>query len=211
MKQIAVALLAVPLLTTLAAAQPASLDDAMKQAEQYQRQYGGAPPKSATAPAMVMGQPDQLPDPVELTKTELTSFIDAVNGLKKLGVETQTKKAGTEAGNMVQAYATNAQALSILTSNGFTPERFQQVAYTVGMAMAALEMKGKGAEIDAARAQQEQAMAQMKSQMSPEQYELMRKQLGHANTTLDQMKNQPAGNVELVGEHRKEIDAALED
>lgn len=164
-------------------------------------------PPQAPRPAAA-ATPEQLPDLVKLTDKDIEGFVAASTRLRKLGLdeEAETKE---EADTMAEALANNKEALAIIKDQGFTPERFQSVAYSIGMALAADEIKKTPAEIAALRTQQEQQLDQMKAQLPPEQYEHLKKQMAMANRMADQLGKLPPGNVELVRKHKAEIHTAV--
>jgi hypothetical protein len=173
-----------------------SQEEAMKLAQQYQGQ--GAGMQEAPPPA------------IELTEKDVTGFIGSVEDLQELGVASQIEADKDGKLEMSEALAANHEAMSILEGHGFTPERFQQVAYSVGYALAALQMKGKEGEIDEAWAAQEKAFEKMKGQLSDEQMQLIRSQVGTAKAAMHQIEDQPAGNLELVRKHMDEIQRVIE-
>jgi hypothetical protein len=152
----------------------------------------------------------RVPKVVELTDKDMTGFIQSVTELKKLGLETRVSPGATDAQNLAHGLATNREALAVLTRNGFTLERFEQVTASIAYAFGALETKGKEAEIDKARAEQEKALAQMKDKLTPEQYAMMRTQMQASSGVLDQLKDQPPKNLELAAKYRQQIEAAAE-
>lgn len=161
-------------------------------------------PSSATAPDSPMAGMSML-EPVPLTESDVQSFVSAVRELRDLGIETKVDRSNVQ--SYAQALAANREAIAILERNGFTVDRFQRVTVTVGLAIAALETKGK--ESDKSRTEQEKALEKMKESLSPEQYEALRQQMLGASAMLDKVQQQPEGNLELVAKHREEIDAAF--
>ena len=167
------------------------------------------PPQPPAPPARAaVAKPQQLPDLVKLSEKDIKGFIAASEKLRKLGLDEEAETP-EEAESMAQALSVNKDALVIIKEHGFTPERFQSVAYSIGMALAADEIKKTPEEIEAMRAQQEQGLAQMKAQVPPEQYEQMKQQLEIANQMADQLQKLPPGNVELVRQHKAAIHTAV--
>jgi hypothetical protein len=166
------------------------------------------PPQPPPPGAGAVADPSRLPDLVKLTEKDVTGFIAASTKLRKLGLDEEAETQ-EEAETMAAELSRNKQALAIIDEHGFTPERFQSVAYSIGMALAADEIKKTPEEIKAMRAQQEQQLAQMKAQLPPEQYEQMKAQLAMANHMADQLQKLPPGNVELVRKHAAAIHGAV--
>ena len=149
----------------------------------------------------------QPPKAVLLSEQDVTGFIEAATELRRLGIETDLATRSRAKPGLPEALATNAKAQGILERNGFSTERFSQVASSIGLAMAALGTKEKPGSLDKARAGQAEAMARMKQQLSPAQYEMMRKQMEMASGALESLERQPAQNLELVAKHRDALNA----
>jgi hypothetical protein len=179
-------------LAALPAAAQMSAEEAMKQAEQYMGQNGTA------------GQ--QMPEAVELTEGDITKLMNTLPQLKDLGLRSNLLD-GSDPERMAKAMQFNSEALSILQKNGFTPQSFQQVIYSVGLAMGGLESRGREDEIAGATQQAEQMLEQMEGQLTPEQMAMMRQQMGTAMGTMKRMQDQPPGNLTLVEKYRGQLEA----
>src|SRR5262245_25873095 len=103
------------------------------------KQPAPAPPPAAPPAAGAAAPPEKLPDLVKLTDKDIEGFVAASTKLRKIGLdeEAETKE---EADSMAQALSNNKEAMAIIKDQGFTPERFQNVAYSIGMALAADEI-----------------------------------------------------------------------
>lgn len=149
---------------------------------------------------------EKLPDTVKLTEKDVTGFITASQKLRKLDIDEKVQK---EADSVTEAFELNKDAMAIIDAQGFTPDRFQTVAYNIGMALAANEMKKSPEELAAARAQQEQALAEMKDKLTPEQYDQMQKRLEMASGMVEQLSKLPPENRVLVAKYETQIRAAV--
>jgi hypothetical protein len=151
-----------------------------------------------------MGMPyGTLPDPIELTDRDVTGFIKLASELQQLGVEFDAETMG-QSPSTLQALQGRQRAMDILNSADFDLERLQSVGYSVALAIAALDQ-----DMDEMQQQMAQ-MEAMKSQMTPEQWAMMSAGMGMAVKMMEQMQNQPAGNIELVRKHRAELDQLLD-
>lgn len=190
-------------LAALPAAAQTSAEDARRQAEalekEYQAQQGNQQvPQAQRAQAM--------PRVVALTEGDITRLMNTLPQLKALGMQSNLLD-GSDPERMAKAMEFNSEALSILQKNGFTPQGFQEVIYSVGLAIGGLESRGREDEIASAAQQTEQMLSQMEGQLSPEQMAMMRQQMGAAMGTMKQMEDQPPGNLTLVEKYRGEIEA----
>ena len=100
------------------------------------------------------------------------------------------------------------KALDIIDDNGFEPQGFMQVAFSIGMAYA---MVGQSAEELAEMEAGMQQMEQMKASMSPEQWESVKEGMGAAFAMMEQIQNQPEGNIKLVEKYKDDLDALMGD
>jgi hypothetical protein len=170
-----------------------------------------AKPPQAPPAGMGKGAPpglEKLPDQVKLTEKDVQGFIAATEKLRKLEEEGKLPPA-PDAKTPVEAISSSKQAIEIIDAHGFTPQRFQDVAYSIGMSLAADEIKKTPEELAAARAKQDEQLAAMKDQISPEQYAQLKQQLAMADRMVAEFKKLPAGNVELVRKHAAAIKAAV--
>ena len=134
-------------------------------------------------------QDSQAVRTVVLTERDIKSFLAARTELEKLGPTT----------NLAQAAGRNAQTLAVLARHGFSLDSFGAVTTSIGLALGSLDAKTN----DPA---QEEALAKMKEQLTPAQYEMMRQQLDASTAMLADLQKQPAANVELVRKYRDQIE-----
>lgn len=170
-----------------------STEDAMRQAQQYMKNGGQMP---------------SLPDVVALQERDVTALLDVLPKLRDLGLSSDMLDTTDPAG-MARGMELGQQAMNVLGEHGFTAQGFQEVVYSVGLAIAGLEARGREGELAAAARQGEQALAQMEGQMSPEQMAMMRQQLGNAMGAMRQVEQQPPGNLALVEKYRAPLEALL--
>lgn len=176
-------------------AQNMDAEAARRAAEQLQAQMmqGGAPGGY------------QVPDAVPLSDKDVEGILKALPELNALGLRSGTLDSPDSATAMARAMASNEEALGIIQSFGFTPQSFQQVLYSIGLAFGAIEAEAQGVDLAAAQAQQDQMMAQMKSQMTPDQYAMMQGNIGGAMNALKKMQDQPAGNIDTVKKYLPQL------
>lgn len=168
------------------------------------------PPAAAAAPAAP--HVEKLPEIVPLTEKDVKGFIDASTKLRKLGIQEQVEQSGgNEPTSMADALSRSKDAVKIIGEHGFTTDRFESVAYNIGMALAADEMKKKPEELAAAKAKQEQALAQMKDKLTPEQYAQMEQRMKLAGKMMDQLQKLPPANIELVRQYATQLHSAVGD
>jgi len=187
-------MLTLPLLALNAEAQM-NAEEAMRQAEALQKQYAGQ------AGAM------QMPQAVSLKESDIKNFLDVLPALKEFGLANEVVNANPE--NVAEIMSLNQKAIDVLDDFGFNPQTFQQVSYSIGLALAGLQTKGRESEIDAATQQREQMLAQMEGQLTEEQMNMMRNQLNTAMGMVEQMQEQPEGNLALVGKYHDQIMSLL--
>jgi hypothetical protein len=152
-----------------------------------------------TAATVFTGQP------VALAEQDVEGFLTVMREFKRLGLETRRDSDDpmSSVGAMATAWGANREAMAILRDNDFDIPRFQQVTYSVMMAMAASEMDGNSGNAQASAAQLEA----MKGKVPPAQYEAMKKALEQSTQMVEAMSKQPEGNIELVKRFKEEIDA----
>ncbi|MDA0991113.1 MAG: hypothetical protein O3A51_10225 [Verrucomicrobia bacterium] len=170
---------------------------AMKQAEQYQKQYGAGQQTTVA----------ELPDIIELKEKDVTGFIKTVPQLKALGLKFDNKNTKQGPAQTMEAIKANSAAMAILRKNGFTTDSLSQVAFSIAMAMASLNMDKDA--IANAKAQSAQAMESVRGQMTEQQFAFMQQQMGASMKMVDQVEEQPKGNVDLVTKHRKALEASF--
>lgn len=169
---------------------------------------GAAHAQSPTSPpAPVMGP---WAEPMDLDDGQVESFLEAMEQLHELGLEASGRGgAGPEA--FAEAVRTNAEARGILERHGFSdPAAFQRVGWNTFMAYGVLEQGGPEKvrqSMAEARQKQEQAMAQMRQHLPPEQVEAMAAQMKAGLEMAEALQDVPPGNVEVVERHRDRIAA----
>lgn len=139
---------------------------------------------------------------IELNEARVERFIAVGEAMKAQQIEYEDElNAPPSIDSWAQAAEGNDQISRIIKRNGFKDgEDFALTSYAIMLAMGAVE-------IDANRAQMEQATAQlkaMKDQLPPETYTMMEQQLLGAFAIFD---NVPAGNLALVRKHRDALTA----
>lgn len=97
--------------------------------------------------------------------------------------------------------------MAILDRHAFTTDRLSRVAYSIAMAMAALDMDPAAAAN--ARMQGAQALESVRGQVSAQQLAQMQQQMNVSMQALDQIQDQPKCNLELVKKHRAALEAAF--
>jgi len=172
-----------------------STEDAMRQAEELQKQYAG------------QGGAVQMPEVGALSERDIKNFLGVLPALKEFGIANEIVNANPE--SIAEIMSLNEKAMGILDDFGFTPQSFQQVSYSIGLALAGLQTKGRESEIEAATQQREQMLAQMEGQLSKEQMAMMRSQLDTAMGMIEEMQEQPAGNLSLVEKYQGQLMALL--
>lgn len=139
-------------------------------------------------------------EPMELTDKDVENFIAILEEMKALG-ERYTDSDG-DLKNVGAGIMASQKAQAILRKYDYDPVRFQRVAYNISAAMAAGDMDG--ADLEADRKQLEA----MKSQLPKEQYDMM---VQAHEQMAGMMKNQPAGNKEVVARWADRLDAVGRD
>lgn len=147
-------------------------------------------------------QPGQLPEPVKLADSDVTGFIQVVEDLRQLGIEMDAKTLG-QGPSLGQSMEGREQVMRTLDKAGFDPQRLQQVGYSVALALAALTQDME--EMEQRMAQ----MEQMKSQMTPEQWAMVSANMGAALQMMEQLRNQPEGNMAVVEKHQATLEQLL--
>ena len=170
-------------------------EEAMRQAEALRKQYAG---QAGTS---------QMPEAISLSENDIKNFLGVLPALKEFGMGNEIVNANPQ--DVAELMSLNQQALGILDDFGFDPQSFQQVSYSIGLALAGLQAKGRESEIDAVTQQREQMLAQMEGQLSDEQMSMMRNQLDTAMNMIGQMQEQPAGNLDLVAKYQDQITTLL--
>ncbi|MEM7613190.1 MAG: hypothetical protein AAF270_16010 [Pseudomonadota bacterium] len=138
-------------------------------------------------------------EPIELSERDVKRAIKTADQLAKAAEAGEIDESGMAPGNL-DALIANRKAMSIIEGNDFTAESFTSTMMNIVMAMGAAEMEDNKEEVEQATAQLEA----MKSQLSPEQYEMFASQILGVQKAF---ANAPAGNVELVRKYKDEIEA----
>ncbi len=179
----------------LPAAAQMSREEAMKLADQYRGKVGG----TRTAP----------PEPVELTQGHIDGFITAVGELGSLDLDADFGDAERGPG-LTQAIESNAEAMKILKRNGFTPELFERVVYTIGAGIAGLHTKGHEGEIDRVLSDTNKALNRIEGQLTKEQIEMIRAQAAASKGAIAQIRDQSPGNLALIEANKDRLMKALD-
>ena len=156
---------------------------------------------SITATAQVPGQEwvDSIADvaPVTLNDGDMKRMVKTLKALEAAEFDSVTSQALTPAAADI---ANNAEAMRILSANGYSAERFASHMQNIGMAMIALQVRDNRAEIEASLAD----MEEMRSMVPAEQFESMQQSI---TTILAMADRAPAGNIELVRKYVDEFEA----
>jgi len=179
-------------------AQGYDVDAAMKQAERLQQQYGQGEKTAAS----------ELPEIIELKESDITRFAKTMTELQALGIKFDSKNSKQGPARTMEAIEGNSTAMGVVRKNRFTTDRLSQVAYSVAMALAALDFDKDAAKN--ARTQSEQALQSARDQLSAEQLAMMKQHMATSMKSLDQFEDQPKRNLELVAKHRKALEASFE-
>lgn len=144
---------------------------------------------------------EMVSQPVKLSEQDMTNYLATMEEFKTMGEKWDGRRAGNadQAVAMGTALAANAEAMAILRKHDFeSVTEFARVSSSIMSAAAAGMMASQQSKMAQANA----AMEKMKSSMTPEQYEAMRKAQG---VSTDMVRNQPEGNVELVGRYMSRL------
>lgn len=142
-------------------------------------------------------QDGQLPELVELSDSEVKRFLSAATELEALGVEMDDDTLDSLDTMMGQQ-----EALDILSDNGFEPDGFVQVAFSIGIAYAFV---GQSAEELAEMEAGIQQMEQMKASIPPEQWDAIKDSMGAAFALMEQIQNQPDANLKLAEKYKDDL------
>ncbi|MEM9403723.1 MAG: hypothetical protein AAGA44_14725 [Pseudomonadota bacterium] len=158
----------------------------------------------ATVPlslAQTQGMPSfqdgQLPEIIELSDSDVTRFLSTAAELEALGVEMDD-----DALDSLDTLMGQEKALDVLSKNGFEPEGFFQIAFSVGIAYAVI---GQSAEELAEMEAGMKEMEQMKASLPPEQWEAIEASMGAAFGLMKQIRNQPESNLRLAEKYKDEL------
>jgi hypothetical protein len=141
--------------------------------------------------------------PITLTEAQVTGFFSAVEELKAHSEKSGWKDADpSKPMAMASALQVSNESTAILQKHGFkSPTDFQQVAYNASMAYAVLKEGGKESmqkKLDQSKAEQDKAMEQMRSRLSPEQAAMLGAQVQNAMRAAATMQDVPDANIELM-------------
>jgi len=134
------------------------------------------------------------PPPLVLTDSLMENFIAAATELNS-----QEKKIDfSKERSSLEELQLSRNGMDIIANYGFDITKFQQVAYSVGMAYAAEAMQGKSAEMNRAK----QQLETMKGKIPDAQFEMMKQQMMQV---FNMFADQPAGNAALVAKYRDQL------
>ncbi|MEL6870506.1 MAG: hypothetical protein AAFO81_11955 [Pseudomonadota bacterium] len=139
---------------------------------------------------------------VEFTESDVKNLLSTTKALQAAGLDDLVDDNAPM--DALAALEGNAEARSILKSNGYSPEKFSSHMMNIAMAMGAAEMQANKAEIDASIAQ----LQMLKDQIPPAQYEALYAQVVGVQEIFARA---PAGNVELAEKYRTELEALGEE
>jgi hypothetical protein len=152
--------------------------------------------------APMAGAMTQWPDSIDLTDKDIKALINVTSKLRELGVKIQPQPDGTI--TFGDSVAMQNEAMNAMNAVGMTPQGMQQIAFNVGMAMAALDT-----DMDEIRRNMQQ-FEQMKQQVPPEQWAAFEANIGQAYKLMERIESQPAGNVTLVQRYQDELREAMD-
>lgn len=139
---------------------------------------------------------------VELDEATVKRFIDVGEALKAQQVDYADElDEPPSIRSWAQAADGNDQINRVIRQHGFKDgEDFALTSYAIMLAMGAVELDANRAEMEQARAQ----LNAMKDQLPPETYTMMEQQLLGAFAIFD---NVPPGNLALVRKYREALTA----
>jgi hypothetical protein len=143
--------------------------------------------------------------PMMLEERDVERLISVLQEFDRMGMKLG-ENVGDDPSDISAAFhglAANAEAMAILRDHDLDVMQFQRLFMSVMMAAAASEMEGNESDLAAEQAQLEH----MKATLPPEQYEAMMNARKNAEAMMGSIRNQPAGNVELVARYREELEA----
>lgn len=146
--------------------------------------------------------------PLTLSEAQVTGFLAAVEELKASSDKKAAWKGADPSKPMAMAGAvqTSSETTAIMQKHGFKDiADFQSVAYNASMAYAVLKEGGKEAmqkKYDKAKAEQDKALAQMRSRLSPEQAAAITAQMESAMRMAPNPKDVPDSNIELMTKYQ---------
>jgi hypothetical protein len=155
---------------------------------------------------------EDLPPIRVISDGEMGRYVAALEEIVPLGMEAMLNLGAdpTQLKAMAAGAITNQQMLSVIERKGFDPQSFTSVHWNAMMAYAALELEPRRAELEKARREQAAAMEAMKAQLSPAQFEQMKKSMAGATAMLDRFRDVPPANVALAMKYRAQLDSILE-
>jgi hypothetical protein len=165
---------------------------------------------AAAAPAEDASTPIARTEMRVLAADEVERYVAALRELTELGLEPQARGDAPQAQREATEMQHSQDMQQALARHGFDAASFGDVHWNVMMAYLAEAMSAQSEELQQARAQQREMLAEMKQQMPPEQYEATAKAMEDLLPALDAATAAPAQNLELVAAHRAELDALFE-
>jgi hypothetical protein len=166
---------------------------------------------------VAVGQGHPMPvgraaEPMTLTEAQLNGFFAAIDELRTLGDQTWKGGDPSKPAAMAQALQVSNETAAIVHKHGFTnPSEFQRVAYNAALAYAVLKEGGKEAmakKLDAAKAEQDKAMAKMREHMSPDQVQALAPVMEAAMKSAGAMRDVPDENIALMQKYRERMEKA---
>lgn len=145
---------------------------------------------------------------VTLTERDVTGFIAVAGELEQLDLGSLSDEAG--AAQTAAALRADREAMRIIEASGFSVERLQDVGYSVALALMALQLEEEGQDAATLRAQQEAAMAELRSSVPPEMLAMFQQELAMASGVMADLGDQPPQNKELARRHRAELELLFE-
>jgi hypothetical protein len=146
-----------------------------------------------------------------LSADEVERYVAALRELTELGLEPQAAGDAPQAQREAAGMQHSQDMQQALARHAFDAASFGDVHWNVMMAYLAEAMSAQSEELEQARAQQQEMLAEMKQQMPPEQYEATAQAMEALLPALDAATAAPEQNRKLVGAHRAELDALFED
>lgn len=139
---------------------------------------------------------------VKLTDSDITNFVAAGKEFDESDIDIDgfDEDRVPSYAEMIESVEANGAAMKILKRHGFSAESFASVSMNIMIALGASEMKGHEAEIAQSLAQIEE----MKAQIPPATYEMLRDQIAGAQQIFAKA---PPENIVLVEKHRAAIDS----
>lgn len=142
--------------------------------------------------------------PLTLSESDVEHFTAALEELHQAGLDRNARLGpdASDASQLAEGMRGSAEAMAILSRHDFDLPKFQQTAYSVALAIAADEAAGSQPKVDDAVAQVEK----LKGQVPKDQYDAMLAAAKSAGAVVQDLQQQPAGNVEAVRKYRERLE-----